>query len=57
MNEEQKRSREVLDDFLECDEGLSGWEIGFIDDMNEKRNLMWSQGQIDKLDQIYERAC
>jgi len=53
----QQRSRAVLDDLLQCDGGLSGWEMSFIEDMDAKRNLEWSPKQIEKLDQIYERVC
>lgn len=57
MDAENKRSRQVLDDLLECDEGMNGWELDFIEDMDEKRELNWSPAQIEKLDQIYEKAC
>ena len=54
---EQQRAEAVLDDLLRCEGGLSGSEIDFIEDMDGKRNLMWTEKQIDWLDRIYERVC
>ena len=57
MNAEQTRARSVLDDLLECDEGLGGTEIEFINDMNGLRHVDWSPAQIAWLDKIYGRVC
>lgn len=57
MDEEQKRARDVLDDLLDCAGGLSGKEIDFIEGMNRKRKLFWSEKQIEWLDIIYARVC
>ena len=57
MDAEQKRARGVLDDLLQCDEGLRSTDISFIDDMNTRRHLTWSEGQIGWLDDIYKRVC
>jgi hypothetical protein len=57
IGEEQKRARDVLDDLLRCECGLSGRELDFIEDMDGKRNLTWTEKQIDWLDIIYERVC
>lgn len=54
---EQHRARGVLDDLLQCEGGMSGRELEFIEDMNNKRNLTWTEPQIDWLDRIYERVC
>lgn len=54
---EQDRARDVLDDLLQCDGGMSGKEIDFIEDMDKKRNLIWTEKQIDWLDRIFERVC
>ena len=56
MNDEQIRARSVLDDLLQCEGGLSGKELDFLDDMDGSRNLWWSEKQIDWLDLIYERV-
>ena len=56
MNE-QERAREVLNDLLTCDGGMSGKELDFVEDMNKKRNQNWSEKQIDWLDIIYGRVC
>jgi len=57
MIDEQRRARGVLDDLLKCEGGLSAREIEFLDDMDGKRNLVWSDKQIEWLDIIYERVC
>jgi hypothetical protein len=54
---EQIRAREVLDDLLKVEGGLSGKEIDFIEDMDSKRYLDWTEKQIDWLDRIYGRVC
>ncbi len=53
---DQNRAMDVLDDLLNCEGGLSGKEIDFIDDMDGKRNLVWTENQIDWLDRIYKRV-
>ena len=55
MNE-QNRARDVLDDLLQG-EGMSGRELDFIEDMDGKRNLHWTEKQIAWLDRIYARVC
>lgn len=57
MNEEQKRSRDVLNDLLECNQGLTAREIEFCDSMDGMRGFNWSEPQIKWLDDIYERVC
>lgn len=54
---EPERARDVLDDLLRYEGGLSGREIDFIEDMDTKRNLEWTEPQIDWLDGIYKRVC
>lgn len=54
---EQTRARDMLNDLLECDEGLSASDIDFIESMNEKRQFEWSAPQVKWLDDIYERVC
>ena len=56
MSSEQIRAHEVLDELLDCNEGLSAWEIEFIEDMDRKRHYTWSTKQIVWLDKIYERV-
>lgn len=53
---EQDRLRAVLNDLLACEGGLSGRELEFIEDMDTKRNLVWTEKQIEWLDIIYERV-
>lgn len=54
---EQDRLREVLDDLLACEGGLSVREMEFIEDMDGKRNLVWTEKQMDWLDMICQRVC
>ena len=56
MDKEQERARDVLDELLNCEGGLSGKEIDFLDDMYKKRNLHWTEKQINWLDIIYKRV-
>lgn len=58
MYSEQERAESVLDDLLACQSGMSGKELGFIEDMDKKRGLpTWTEKQIEWLDLIYERVC
>jgi hypothetical protein len=57
MKWKQKRVIEVLDDLLKAEGGLSGRELDFIEDMDSKRNMLWTEKQIDWLDRIYEKVC
>ena len=54
--DEQDRAQDVLDVLLECEGGMSGRELAFIEDMDKKRNQQWSLKQIDWLDRIYVRV-
>jgi hypothetical protein len=54
---EQERAEGVLDDLLACEGGLSGKEIDFIEDMDNKRNINWTGRQVEWLDIIYRRVC
>jgi hypothetical protein len=56
MNEEQKRAREVLQDLLALDEGLTNWEIDFIESVNQWQSDLTPK-QIETLDKIYEKRC
>lgn len=48
--------QDLLDDLLELDEGLSDWEVQFIEDLNRRRNAGYSltAGQKKKLAEIWE---
>ena len=56
MDREQHRARDVLDDLLDAESGFSGKELDFIEDMDGKRNLTWTEKQIAWLDIIYRRV-
>lgn len=53
---EQDRAREVLDEILQCEGGMSGRELDFIESMDGQRDVTWSEKQIDWLDNIYARV-
>ena len=54
---EQQRAKDVLDDLLKSEGGMSGKELDFIEDMDKKRTFTWTEKQIDWLDRIYGRVC
>jgi hypothetical protein len=55
MTESQK---EKLDEILEKDSGLSGWEMDFIENMDKNwRERNMSEKQDSTLSKIWERQC
>jgi len=54
---EKQRAIDVLDDLLMVEGGLSGKELDFIEDMDKKRNINWTEKQVDWLDKIFQRVC
>ncbi len=48
-----------LDDLLALEEGLSDWEIGFIDSINDRleRGDVLTERQTSKLHEIWDRHC
>lgn len=51
------REEAQLDDLLECESGLSSWEMDFIEDADNKRELTLTYRQSDKPSQIWEKLC
>jgi hypothetical protein len=47
--------QEMLDECLDAEQGLSGWELDFIEDMDKKRNITLSDKQHAKLREIVEK--
>lgn len=45
--------QEMIDELMEMDEGLTGWEIDFLEAIDGKDEL--SERQLDKLKEIHER--
>ena len=56
MSKEQDRAESVLDELLECEDGLSAKELDFIESMDKKRQFEWSDKQIAWLDGIYKKV-
>ncbi len=54
---QQDQAEEVLDELLQCESGMTGWELDFIESMDKQRGREWSEIQINKLHTIYERVC
>jgi len=51
---------EELNDLLALDEGLSDWEVEFVESMSQRfadGHLSITGGQARKLHQIWERRC
>ena len=48
----------MLDDLIDVEDGLSAWEVEFVDDLDKRRTAdpEWepSEGQSDKLTEIWE---
>jgi len=55
--DEQERAKDVLDELLQCESGMSGRELDFIEDMDKKHKFTWSEKQIAWLDKVYTRVC
>jgi len=48
-------TREMLNDLCALEDGLTDWEVEFIERMS--RQSSWSHGQLQKLTQIWEDRC
>ena len=46
----------MLDELLDADEGLTDWEIGFIETLDERRGEELSVKQTQKLESIWSRV-
>lgn len=46
----------MLDELLDCESGLTEWEVEFIDSLDCKRQRPLTQKQSDKLLDIWERV-
>ena len=51
--EETAAAREMLHDLLGLSEGLSQWEVEFIEDVS-RRDGPLTAGQVEKITEIYE---
>ena len=43
-----------LDELLDLDDGLSDWEVQFVESMNHRRTCRWSYKQIVTVNRIWE---
>lgn len=44
----------MLDELLELEDGLSDWEVEFIDRLSHQRDRSLTDGQASKLQQIWD---
>ena len=54
--EEEKEWRNILQECLEVESGLSDWEVDFLDSLNNWRGSFSEKQQIT-LEKIYKRVC
>ncbi len=47
----------MLDELLDVEDGLTAWEMDFIESLNGRRGRELTESQADKLHQIFERVC
>jgi hypothetical protein len=56
MNDHQKEAREHLADVLELDEGLTQWEVDFIENLSNWEGDLTPK-QIATINKIWEKLC
>ena len=56
MLEEQMYARNCLQELLDLDEGLTRWEVDFIESLSNWSND-FTPKQIETIYKIYERKC
>ena len=56
VSDDDLDAKEELDDLLDCCD-LSDWEMGFVEDMEEKIEFGLTGGQRDKLHEIWMERC
>lgn len=45
----------LLDDLLDTESGLTGWEMDFIEPLDKQRDQTWTEKQTDKVSAIWQR--
>ena len=46
-----------LDELLDAEDGLTAWEMDFLESLNKQRGREFTEKQADKLTAIWERVC
>ena len=54
--DEQEEAREILDELLSLDCGLTDWEVNFLDSVDKWEGDLTPK-QIATIEKIYERRC
>ncbi len=53
--QEQERAREMRDNLLEIESGLTHYELEFIESLSHRLESVWLPSVIEQLNEIYER--
>ncbi len=56
MSTEQQRVKEHLDELLELEDGLTPWEVDFIDSVSKWEDDLTPK-QMARIYKIYDRRC
>lgn len=51
--ERERQLLAMLDELLDLDDGLSDWEVQFLESLDRQRASGWTARQAEKLAQIY----
>jgi len=54
-NEEQQELEGIVGELFDMDSGLTDWEIDFLDDISTNWNSNFTEGQADKIREIYKK--
>lgn len=49
------KTEDVILDLLEIEDGLTKWEVEFIEDVSRLSN--WTTKQINKLNELWDKHC
>lgn len=53
--EEMHEYKEMLEALLDLDSGMTGWELGFIDDLWDNWDGPFTVKQAETIEKVYER--
>ena len=55
MSDEEKRLREMIDELFDVDEGLTSWEIDFLDSVNDWEG-MFTERQAETIERMWNKV-
>lgn len=47
----------MLDELLDLEDGLTAWEVEFLESLNRQRGREFTEKQVSKLEAIYREKC